>query len=182
MHMLPAEEAANAIALTVAFSFQGGKKWFASSVWFVWSSLPHSPPATSGATYQEMRDSAATLASGTGRIYFYRPSQIGSAIQPDVNLDGSVVGTAISHGFVYVDTLPGTHEVVLNSEITDKTHVQASRGRDVQCPDRIGVRHYPRSVLQPAGCCREGEAKCGRCITSAISDRRTWLWQVCRKA
>jgi len=36
--------------------------------------------ATSGATYQEMRDNAPALTPGMGRIYFYRPSQFGAAI------------------------------------------------------------------------------------------------------
>ena len=114
--------------------------------------------ATSGATYQEMHDSASApaLAPGTGRIYFYRPSQFGAAIRPDVSLDGSVVGTAISHGFFYVDTLPGTHEVVLNSEVTDKTQVRLAAGETsyVRIESAMGIlfgRFYSRQVVAATG-------------------------------
>ena len=114
--------------------------------------------ATSGATYQEMHDSASApaLAPGTGRIYFYRPSQFGAAIRPDVSLDGSVVGTAISHGFFYVDTLPGIHEVVLNSEVTDKTQVRLAAGETsyVRIESAMGIlfgRFYSRQVVAATG-------------------------------
>jgi hypothetical protein len=112
--------------------------------------------ATSGATYQEMRDGAPTLTPGMGRIYFYRPSQFGAAIRPDVSLDGSVVGTAISHGFFYVDTLPGTHEVVLNSEVTDKTQVRLAAGETsyVRIESAMGIlfrRFYSRQVVAATG-------------------------------
>jgi hypothetical protein len=104
--------------------------------------------ATSGATYQEMHDSASApaLAPGTGRIYFYRPSQFGAAIRPDVSLDGSVVGTAISHGFFYVDSLPGTHEVVLNSEVTDKTQVRIESAMGI-----LFGRFYSRQDVAATG-------------------------------
>ena len=112
--------------------------------------------ATSGATYEEMRTSAPALKPGMGRIYFYRPSQFGAAIRHDVILDGEVVGTAISHGFFYVDRLPGTHEIEVNSEVTDKTQIRLAAGETcyVRLESAFGVlfgRFYSRQVVAGTG-------------------------------
>lgn len=46
-----------------------------------------------------------------GRIYFYRTSALGAAMQPVVKVDGEEVGKATPSGFFYVDRLAGSHEI-----------------------------------------------------------------------
>jgi len=55
--------------------------------------------ATSGPKYSEMADSTPPIPSTNGRVYIYRTSALGAAIQPSVELDGSVVGKAVPMGF-----------------------------------------------------------------------------------
>ena len=74
--------------------------------------------ASSGPRHEEMRDSIPAVEPGTGRIYFYRDSSIvGAAVQPEIRLNGEVVGRSIPGGFFYVDRAPGTHEVTTATEV-----------------------------------------------------------------
>src|SRR5207249_10033828 len=64
-----------------------------------------------GAKYTEVASTLPPLAPSQGRIYFYRPSAFGAAVQPDINLNSQKVGTAKPHGFYFVDRPPGNYEV-----------------------------------------------------------------------
>ena len=64
-----------------------------------------------GPKYSEIKRSIPKLASGSGRIYFYRTSFLGGAWKPDIRIDGTPVGRSISGGFFFVDKEPGTHVI-----------------------------------------------------------------------
>jgi hypothetical protein len=81
--------------------------------------LPLSGCAT-GAKYTEVVSTLPPLAPSQGRIYFYRPSALGAAVQPDINLNGQKVGTAKPHGFYFVDRAPGNYEVTAATETEKK--------------------------------------------------------------
>jgi hypothetical protein len=70
-----------------------------------------------GASFAETKASIPPLAADKGRIFFYRPSALGAAIQPAVKLDGNEVGTAKSHGFFFVDVAPGSHVASTTTEV-----------------------------------------------------------------
>lgn len=72
-----------------------------------------------GPKYTEVVSTIPSLAPSQGRIYFYRPSAFGLALQPDINLNGQKVGTAKPYGFYFVDRAPGTYDVTAAAE-TDK--------------------------------------------------------------
>jgi hypothetical protein len=77
--------------------------------------------ATAGPKFSEM--SAATNrppAPGNGRIYFYRTTVLGAALQPEVRLNGQVVGRAVPRGFFFVDAPAGNHEVSTSTEVERK--------------------------------------------------------------
>jgi hypothetical protein len=76
--------------------------------------------ATGGPKYKEMSSSLAAPAPGMGRIYFYRTSVLGAAIQPVVKLNGEVVGGAVPEGFFYVDRPPGDYTVTTATEVEKK--------------------------------------------------------------
>jgi len=60
--------------------------------------------ATSGPKFSEMTASMSPAKPDIGRIYFYRTTVLGAAVQPSVRLNGEVVGKAVPNGFFYVDS------------------------------------------------------------------------------
>ncbi len=63
--------------------------------------------ATTGPKFTEYAPSISHLAPDTGRIYLYRTSVLEAAIQPEVKLNGEVIGKAVPNGFFYVDKKAG---------------------------------------------------------------------------
>jgi len=107
--------------------------------------------ATTGPTYSEMSDSIPPLSSEMGRIYIYRSSVLGAAIQPGVVLDGEVVGKAVPYGFFYVDCPAGNHEIVTSTEVERELSFTIDKGeiRYVRLDISIGffVGHvYPNLI------------------------------------
>lgn len=76
--------------------------------------------ATSGPKYSELLPSIATPPPDTGRIYIYRTTALGAAVQPEVKLNGEVVGKAVPKGFFYVDKKPGSYEILTSTEVDRK--------------------------------------------------------------
>ncbi len=76
--------------------------------------------ATSGPKFTELFPTISNLTPDTGRIYFYRASIFGAAIQPEVKLNSEVIGRAVPNGFFYVERKPGTYEVMTSTEVDRK--------------------------------------------------------------
>lgn len=75
----------------------------------------------SGPKYAEMSKSIPTMKPGEGRIYFFRSdSMLGAAVQPDIRLNGQVVGSSKPGGFFYVDRPAGNYVAAASTE-TEKT-------------------------------------------------------------
>jgi len=73
-----------------------------------------------GPKYETVRDSLPPLNADQGRIFFYRLSVFfGDGLQPEIKLNGEVIGTSQPGGFFFVDRAPGDYEVVIATE-TDK--------------------------------------------------------------
>lgn len=83
----------------------------------------------SGMKFTQLNPDIAPKSEEMGRIYFYRPSAVGAAIQPDVHLNGEKVGAAISWGFFYVDRPAGNYEVVTSTEVTRKVSFVLEKGQ-----------------------------------------------------
>lgn len=81
--------------------------------------LPLAGCAT-GPKYREVVSTIPALTPSQGRVYFYRPSALGAAVQPDINLNGQKVGAAKPHGFYFVDRAPGNYEVTAATETEKK--------------------------------------------------------------
>jgi Protein of unknown function (DUF2846) len=64
-----------------------------------------------------------------GRIYFYRTALIGAAVQPDVKLNGEVVGKAVPNGFFYADRPAGNYQVATETEVERKLTFTLERGQ-----------------------------------------------------
>ena len=84
----------------------------------------------SGTKYTDLKDSIPPLNPEKGRIYFYRSSVVGAAIQPIVILnDDDTVGKAVSHGFWYVDRPPGKYSVVAGENREDQLILTLEAGQ-----------------------------------------------------
>ena len=94
-----------------------------------------------GAKYTEVVSTIPPLTSSQGRIYFYRPSALGFAVQPDINLNGQKVGTAKPHGFYFVDRAPGNYEVTAATETEKKLTftLEPGQARFVRLKIQMGV-------------------------------------------
>lgn len=112
----------------------------------------------SGPAYNEARASFQPLASGNGRIYFYRVAVVGAAVQPEVKLNGVVVGRAVPDGSYFVDRPPGDYIVSTTTELKKNLsfHLDAGETCYVRLNIALGVfvgHVYPElvdpSVAQP---------------------------------
>lgn len=94
--------------------------------------------AATGPKGAEMVSTLGTVPQGFGRIVFYRSSSIvGAAVQPEIRLDGQVVGQSKPGGFFYVDASPGKHTASASTEVASNVDVQVVAGQT----------HYVRSAI-----------------------------------
>lgn len=73
--------------------------------------------AATGPRYAEVVQNMPTLAAGKGRLVVYRPSSFGGAVQPDVKLNGEVIGKSEPRGFFFVDRPAGRYVVSARTEV-----------------------------------------------------------------
>ncbi len=110
----------------------------------------------SGPTYLEMAPSIRELPQDTSRVYFYRTSALGAALQPEVKMNNEVVGKAIAQGFFYADKEPGKYEIMTSTEVDRKLSLilEAGQTRYVRFGVSMGffVGHvYPELVSTGEG-------------------------------
>ena len=74
----------------------------------------------SGPKFREVSGTFPALGTDEGRIYIYRTTTFGGAIQPSVRLDEQRVGKAIPKGFFFVDRSPGGYQIATSTEV-DRT-------------------------------------------------------------
>ncbi len=109
-----------------------------------------------GPKYNEVKASIPPLGQDNGRIYFYRSSAFGMAVQPPVKLNGQEIGTAKPKGFFYVDRAPGGYEVETSTEVKRTLSLTLDKGqaRYVRLNISIGffMGHvYPEPVENGVG-------------------------------
>ena len=94
-----------------------------------------------GTSYTEMSVSLPALKPGEGRVFFYTPSvRLGGAVQPEIRLNGTLVGFAVPSGFFYVDRPAGRYEA---------TGTTAADGR-LEFPLAAGETRYVRATAPSA--------------------------------
>ncbi|VWD50728.1 P lipoprotein [Burkholderia lata] len=106
----------------------------------------------SGPGYVDVAASIPQLNANLGRIYFLRSaSPLGAAIQPDIRLNGQVVGQSKPGGFFFVDESPGSYTVVTTTEVDRKItfDVEAGQTRYVRTSVGFGflVGHVTPSLV-----------------------------------
>jgi hypothetical protein len=115
-----------------------------------------------GPKYTEVESSFDALEPGKGRIFIYRPSSFGAAIQPKVRLDGEVVGKAKPHGFFFIDKAPGEYEIVTSTEVERSLSLTLDEGetRYVRLSVSMGfmVGHVYPELVEPSMALEEIQA------------------------
>lgn len=94
-----------------------------------------------GPTYQESAAEMRPLAAENGRIFIYRTTSFGAAVQPEVRVDGEPVGKAKPKGYFYVDLPPGSHEISASTEAERNLNLTLDAGEEkyVRLEVKMGV-------------------------------------------
>jgi len=82
-----------------------------------------------GPKFSEVSPSFSKMTPDKGRIYIYRTAVLGAAIQPEVKLNGEVVGKAVPKGFFYVDREPGDYKIVTSTEVDRRLSLVLEKGQ-----------------------------------------------------
>lgn len=70
----------------------------------------------SGPSFSDYAANIPAVPVDSGRIYVYRTTTFGTAIQPSVRINGEVAGKAVPQGFFYADRPAGSYEVSASTE------------------------------------------------------------------
>ncbi len=107
-----------------------------------------------GPKFSEMKSTLPALAADKGRIYIYRDSVMGAAIQPDVRVNDEVVGSAKPKGFFVVDRPAGEYKISSSTEVTRTLSLTLANGqtRYVRLGISMGfmVGHVYPELVEPA--------------------------------
>ena len=70
----------------------------------------------SGPAYEDYSGSIDPMLPLDGRIFVYRTSVLGAAVQPKIWLNDEIVGKAKPKGFFYLDRPAGTYKIAASTE------------------------------------------------------------------
>ena len=70
------------------------------------------------------------VSAGNGRIYLYRKTAFGAAVQPAVRINGEEVGKAKPKGFFYVDLPPGAYDISASTEAERNLNLTLDAGEE----------------------------------------------------
>jgi hypothetical protein len=85
--------------------------------------------AASGPKHAEIRQAIGPVDPDMGRIYFYRDSFLGFAIQPEIRLNGEVVGKSTPGGFFFVERRPGKYVASAATEVENRIEFRLEAGQ-----------------------------------------------------
>ena len=126
--------------------------------------------ATKGPSFSEMAPSISEVSANTGRIYFYRTTVFGAALQPEVKINNEVVGKATARGFFYADKEPGNYEITTSTEVKRKLSLILEEGqsRFVRFGVSMGffVGHVYPELVSP----EEGKLEIQNCKYTGIEN------------
>ena len=112
----------------------------------------------SGPAYNEYAGSIDPMLPLDGRIFVYRTSALGAAVQPKVWLNDEVVGKAKPKGFFYLDRPAGTYKIAASTEVERSLTFTLNEGETkyVRLEVKMGafVGHV-KPVLVDAGVARQ---------------------------
>ncbi len=95
----------------------------------------------SGPSYIDYAKNIQQISPEMGRIYFYRNTLAGAAVQPSVKINGEVVGVAVPKGFFFTDRPAGEYEISAKTEVKRglKINLEAGEEKYVRLEMKIGL-------------------------------------------
>ena len=117
----------------------------------------------SGPTYLEMAPSIKELPQDTGRVYFYRTSVLGAALQPEVKMNNEVVGKATAQGFFYTDKKPGKYEIMTSTEVDRKLSLVLEAGQTRYVRFGVSMGFFAGHVYPELVSTEEGKEEIEKC-------------------
>jgi Protein of unknown function (DUF2846) len=119
--------------------------------------------ATSGATYTQLQATLAPPPAGQGRIFIYRSTVLGAAVQPSVKLNNLVVGSAVPHGFIYLDRPAGNYTISTETEVNRTLSLTLAGGQVRYVRLNIGMGFFVGHVWPELVSDREGQSDIADC-------------------
>jgi len=108
----------------------------------------------SGPKLSEVQSTIPRLADGQGRVYFYRTSILGAAVQPSIRVNDHTVGSCTPQGVFYKDLAPGSYQASVETEV--ERHLtftlDANEEKYVRCYISMGffIGHGNLELVDPA--------------------------------
>ena len=85
----------------------------------------------SGPIYSSVEKTLPTFAREQGRIYFYRLGGLfGAAIQPSIQMNREVVGSAVPGGVFFRDVSPGNYIIATSTEVDRELSFTLTAGQE----------------------------------------------------
>ena len=126
----------------------------------------------SGPTYLEMAPSIRELSQDTGRIYFYRTSAFGAALQPEVKLNKEVIGKAVAQGFFYADKEPGKYEIMTSTEVDRKLSLVLEAGQTRYVRFGVSMGFFAGHVYPELVSAEEGKEEIKVCKFTGEAEKK----------
>jgi hypothetical protein len=82
----------------------------------------------SGVKYTDMKPELVSADSSNSRIFIYRKTTLGAAVQPKVRLNDEVIGVSRAQGFFYVDRPAGKYVLSTSTEVERNISFVLSEG------------------------------------------------------
>jgi Protein of unknown function (DUF2846) len=107
-----------------------------------------------GPKFSDVQGGLPKLPASEGRVYFYRTSILGFAVQPGIYLNGKEVGDCAPNGVFFKDLPPGDYEARVSTEVERKVTFEVDKGEEKFIRCRIGmglfVGHGILELIDPA--------------------------------
>lgn len=107
----------------------------------------------SGPKFSEAGKSIPPIPAGEGRVYFYRTSLLGAAVQPGIDLNRIHIASCAPGGVSIVDAPPGNYEAYIATEVEHKLTFALDAGEEkfVRCYISMGffVGHGNLELVDP---------------------------------
>lgn len=108
--------------------------------------------AATGPRYAEVESNFPSLRPGYGRVLVYRAAGAGAAVQPEVRLNGELIGKAQPEGFFFVDRAAGRYTLSASTEVRTTAELELTEGATVYVQFSLALGLFvgqPRLTLQP---------------------------------
>ena len=107
----------------------------------------------SGPKFSDASNGIPKIPDGDGRVYFYRTSIVGLAVQPMIDLNGQQVSRCAPNGVFVADVPPGNYEASIATEVEHKLTFTVDAGEEkfVRCYISMGflVGHGNVELVDP---------------------------------